>query len=53
MTHQEFQRLSSDLQQLVKIIPLHWGAIQNDKTDIKIDMFQIHSFANLEDQIKD
>ena len=53
MTHQEFQRLSSDLQQLVKIIPLHWGAIQNDKKDIKIDMFQIHSFANLEDQIKD
>ena len=53
MTHQEYIQLSSDLQQLVKIIPLRWGAFQNDRTDYKINMFQIHSFAALEIQIQD
>ncbi len=52
MTHQEYHQLSSDLQQLVKKIPLHWGAIQNDRTDFKMNMFQIHSFAELEIQIQ-
>lgn len=53
MTHQEYLQLSSDLQQLVKTIPLNWGAIQNDGTDHKVDMFQIYSFAELEIGIKD
>ena len=53
MTNQEYIQLSSDLQQLVKIIPLYWGAIQNDGTDHKIDMFQINSFPELEIRIKD
>ena len=52
MTHLEYLQLSSDLQQLAKIIPLRWGAIQNDRTDYKINMFQIHSFATLEIQIQ-
>ena len=53
MTNQEYLQLSSDLQQLVKIIPLYWGAIQNDGTDHKVDMFQINSFPELEIRIKD
>lgn len=48
----EYLQLSSDLQQLLKIIPLHWGAIQNDALDCKIKMFQIKSFADLEIQIE-
>jgi len=53
MTHQEYLQLSSDLQELVKIIPLHWGTIQNDRTDSKMNMFQINSFAELENRIQD
>lgn len=53
MTHPEYLQLSSDLQQLLKTIPLHWGAIQNDATDYKINMFQINSFAELEILIQD
>ncbi len=52
MTHQEYLKLSADLQQLLKAIPLHWGAIQNDGMDCKIKMFQINSFAELENQIQ-
>lgn len=52
MTHPEYLQLSSDLQQLVKKIPLHWGAIQNDGTDQKVDMFKINSFEDLEIQIQ-
>lgn len=52
MTHQEYLQLSSDLQQLVKNIPLHWGAIQNDGMDSKIKMFQINSFTALENTIQ-
>jgi hypothetical protein len=52
MTHREYFQLSSDLQQLLKTIPLHWGAIQNDGIDCKIKMFQIKSFAELEKQIQ-
>jgi hypothetical protein len=53
MTHQEYLQLSADLQQLLKTIPLHWGAIQNDGMDCKIKMFQINSFAELEIRIQD
>lgn len=52
MTHPEYLQLSSDLQQLVKSIPLCWGAIQNDGTDYKINMFEIKSFADLEIRIQ-
>lgn len=52
MTHPEYIQLSSDLQQLLKTIPLHWGEIQNDGMDCKIKMFQIHSFAELETRIQ-
>lgn len=52
MTHQEYHQLSSDLQQLLKTIPLHWGAIQNDGMDCKIKMFQIKTFVELENQIQ-
>ncbi len=48
MTEREYFSLSSDLQQLAKIIPLQWGAIQNNTTDGQIDMFVINSFDALE-----
>ena len=51
MTHFEYQKLSNDIQQLAKIIPLQWGNIQNDGTDKQINMFQIHTFEELEKQI--
>ena len=51
MTQNEYIKLSNDLQQLAKIIPLQWGNIQNDGTDNQINMFQIHSFEELETQI--
>lgn len=52
MKHPEYLQLSSDLQLLLKTIPIHWGAIQNDGMDCKIKMFQIHSFTDLEIEIQ-
>lgn len=51
MISQEFNILSKDLQTLAKIVPLNWGAIQNNGTDGKVNMFQINSFKELESQI--
>jgi hypothetical protein len=51
MIQSEFEKLSNDLQQLAKIIPLQWGKIQNDGTDKQINMFDIHSFEDLENKI--
>jgi hypothetical protein len=51
MTQNEYLKLSNDLQQLARIIPLQWGNIQNDGTDKQINMFQINSFLELETQI--
>lgn len=51
MTHNEYLKLSTDLQQLARLIPLQWGNIQNDGTDRQINMFQINSFEELERQI--
>ena len=48
MNEQEFLKLSSDLRLLAKKIPLHWGSIQNDKTDSYFDMFKIMNYADLE-----
>ena len=51
MTETEFAQLSEDLQSLVKLVPLNWGFVQNDKLDSQIDLFNIHSFIELERQI--
>ena len=50
MTQKQFEQLASDLQSIAKIIPLNWGGVQNDGTDKQIDMFQIHTFFELERQ---
>lgn len=59
MTSDEFDVLSSDLRRLAKLIPLQWGAIQNNQYDHLIDMFSCTDFNSLEkvlssfgDQIK-
>lgn len=51
MTDDAFKQLSRDLQLLAKTIPLKWGAVQNDITDNRIDLFKIHSYNDLEIQI--
>jgi hypothetical protein len=51
MTTEQFIQLSTELQQIVKLIPLQWGRTQNDATDSQVKMFQIHSFEELEKQI--
>lgn len=51
MTQDQYQRLALDLQALARVVPLNWGSIQNDGTDMQINMFQIHSFQELERQI--
>jgi hypothetical protein len=48
MTQNQYEKLASDLQALARIVPLNWGGIQNDGTDNQINMFQIHSFQELE-----
>ena len=53
MKQNQYEQLASDLQELAKIIPLNWGEIQNDGTDKQINMFQIHSFEELEKQTAD
>jgi hypothetical protein len=50
MTQRQYEQLAADLQSLARIIPLNWGGIQNDGTDKQINMFQIHSFEELERQ---
>jgi hypothetical protein len=50
MTQNQYEQLASDLQALARIVPLNWGGIQNDGTDNQINMFQIHSFEELERQ---
>ena len=44
----EYNKLSGDLRTLARLIPLRWGRIQNNRTDDKINMFQIDSFDELE-----
>ena len=51
MTVQEFEKLSNELRLLADNIPLQWGRVQNNKTDDKIDMFQINSYDKLEQEI--
>jgi hypothetical protein len=52
MTKEEYQRLSVELQELAKIVPLKWGAVQNNSNDSQIDMFKINSFDQLEKEIQ-
>lgn len=52
MNKLEFHKLSNDLRELARIIPLHWGAVQNNRYDANINMFEIETFEHLEDAIK-
>ncbi|APZ46373.1 hypothetical protein BW723_08710 [Polaribacter reichenbachii] len=52
MNKDEFLKLSKELQELSKNIPLNWGNIQNDITDAKINLFKIRSKNQLENKIK-
>ena len=51
MTSDEFEVLSSDLRRLAKLIPLQWGAIQNNQYDHLIDMFSCTDFNSLEEAL--
>ena len=52
MTHNEYIKLSKDLQILAKKIPLNWGKIQNDHTDKKINMFNCATLESLENEVE-
>lgn len=52
MNANQFQKLSTDLRSLARIIPLHWGAVQNNRFDANINMFEIETFEQLENAIK-
>ena len=47
MNNQQYEKLATDLRELAREIPLHWGAIQNDQADSKLNMFDIDNFAEL------
>jgi hypothetical protein len=51
MNKDEFDVLSEDLRTLAKNIPLHWGYVQNNRIDDRINMFSINSYQELENQI--
>lgn len=48
MNAPQFDKLSRDLSALADKVPLHWGAIQNDRFDSNIDMFELESYESLE-----
>ncbi|TYB76709.1 hypothetical protein ES676_05020 [Bizionia saleffrena] len=52
MTAQEFKVLALHLEAIAPHIPERWGAIQNDKSDAKINMFRYASFEALEIALK-
>lgn len=51
MTSEEFAGLSLDLRKLALKIPLHWGRVQNNYVDDKINMFAIDNYTDLERNI--
>ena len=51
MNEARFYKLSMDLRDLARKIPLHWGQVQNNKVDDKINMFDIYHYEELEKQI--
>ncbi len=53
MIQEEYLNISKELQHLSKIIPLHWGEVQNNITDNKINMFAIRSIQELEAEIRE
>ena len=52
MDAKEYNRISLELQELSKTIPLNWGRIQNNYTDAKLNLFYIKNKDQLENQIK-
>ena len=52
MTANEFHKLFSDLRKLARLIPLNWGAIQNNQYDHLIDMFSCANFDSLENLLR-
>lgn len=52
MTANEFHKLSSDLRKLARLIPLNWGAIQNNQYDHLIDMVSCANFDSLENLLR-
>ena len=52
MDYNEYLKISKDLQDLIKSIPLNWGRIQNNKTDSKINMFACNTIDQLEKVIR-
>lgn len=48
----EYEKLSKELQELSKTIPLKWGNIQNNETDAKLNLFHINSKNQLECEIE-
>lgn len=46
-----YEKVSKELQELSKSIPLHWGAVQNDNTDAKLKLFRIKNKSQLEYKI--
>jgi hypothetical protein len=53
MDQQNFEQLSTNLQSIVKIIPLKWGNIQNNDWDSKLNLFEINDYQTLEKNISD
>lgn len=54
ITEVEFKKLSTDLRKLAVNIPLHWGAIQNNRMDgfmTESQFFSIRSYEELESTI--
>ncbi|MFK8060523.1 MAG: hypothetical protein AB8B78_10580 [Polaribacter sp.] len=52
MNESKYLKLSKELQELSKSIPLKWGNIQNNTTDSKLNLFEIDSKNQLEIEIK-
>ena len=51
MNQVEFNVLSADLKKIAGIIPLNWGAVQQNCIDDSINMFSIATYSELERQI--
>lgn len=51
MTENEYLKLSRELKELAKNIPLKWGNIQNDRTDKQLKLFEINSYDELETRL--
>jgi hypothetical protein len=47
MNSNQYQSLKIELQKISTVIPLTWGAVQNDATDKLINLFSIQSYADL------